>query len=45
MIEFRSVALIALWTLLIGPVLDTPFGAPAVQSAKAPPPPAKAARR
>lgn len=44
MIEFRSVALIALWTLLIGPVLDAPFGAPSVQSAKTPPP-AKAVRR
>lgn len=31
MIEFRWVAVIALWTMLIGPVMDMPFGAPKAQ--------------
>jgi hypothetical protein len=36
MIEFRWVALIALWTILIGPVLDRPADATTAQSRNAP---------
>jgi hypothetical protein len=36
MIEFRWVAIITLWTMLIGPVCDMPVSTPNATSAKSP---------
>ena len=32
--EFRWVVFITLWTMLVGPVLDMPFGAPEAQPSR-----------